>query len=111
MTIPNRSLIISNYTKLSYTMMSLLFRRKRLVFSDNNFQKFPKIDFVELKVGSNNNYWIKLSSIIGNYRPRKTSRLRRKEETSLYKIILCGCLIIQICFTTEPRSGLMTDSG
>ena len=67
-------------------------------------EEFPKI-------GSNNNYWIKLSSIIGNYRPRKTSRLRRKEETSLYKIILCGCLIIQICFTTEPRSGLMTDSG
>ena len=27
-------------------------------------EEFPKIDFVELKVGSNNNYWIKLSSII-----------------------------------------------
>ena len=49
------------------------------------------------------NYWKLLSE--------KTSRLRRKEETSLYKIILCGYLIIQICFTTEPRSGLMTDSG
>ena len=40
-------------------------------------EEFPKIDFVELKVGSNNNYWIKLSSIIGNYCPRKTSRLRQ----------------------------------
>ena len=29
------------------------FRRKRLVFSDNNCQSFPKI-------GSNNNYWTKL---------------------------------------------------
>ena len=59
--------------------------RQAAFFSDNNFQKFPKI-------GSNNNYWIKLSSIIGNYRPRKTSRLRRKEETSLYMIILCSYL-------------------
>ncbi len=31
------------------------------------------------------NYWKLLSE--------KTSRLRRKEETSLYKIILCGYLI------------------
>jgi|GEM_PF-5800894 len=34
------------------------------------------------------NYWKLLSE--------KTSRLRRKEETSLYKIILCGYLIIKI---------------
>ena len=50
------------------------------------------------------NYW-KLSS------KKKQAACGEKEETSLYKIILCGCLIIQICFTTEPRSGLMTDSG
>ena len=64
MIIPNRSLIISNYTKLSYTMMSLLFRRKRLVFSDNNFQKLTIIL-------SNNYYWNQFSEIIGNYCPRK----------------------------------------
>ena len=62
--------------------------RQAAFFSDNNFQdyeftrlntyekkemseEFPKIDFVELKVGSNNNYWIKLLLIIGNYCPKK----------------------------------------
>ena len=43
-------------------------------------EEFPKIDFVELKVGSNNNYWIKLSSIIGNYRPRKNKPLAAKRR-------------------------------
>ena len=43
-------------------------------------EEFPKIDFVELKVGSNNNYWIKLSSIIGNYRPRENKPLAAKRR-------------------------------
>ena len=59
-------------------------------------EEFPKIDFVELKVGSNNNYWIKLSSIIGNYCPKKQAACGEKEETSLYKIILCGYLFINL---------------
>ena len=41
-------------------------------------EEFPKIDFVELKVGSNNNYWIKLSSIIVNYCPRKQAACGEK---------------------------------
>ena len=45
-------------------MMSLLFRRKRLVFSDNNFQKLTIIL-------SNNYYWNQFLEIIGNYCPRK----------------------------------------
>ena len=96
MIIPNRSLIISNYTKLSYTMMSLLFRRKRLVFSDNNFQKFPKI-------GSNNNYWIKLSSIIGNYCPRKM-RLAASYKLFLFTYLFMNIGFVELkvrkCFST-----------
>ena len=75
--------------------------RQTACFSDNNYQKFPII-------GSNNNYWIKLSSIIGNpsagrsqLLSEKTSRLRRKEETSLYKIILCGYLIINYLYNNH----------
>jgi len=48
--------------------------RQAAFFSlDNNFQKFPII-------GSNNNYWIKLSSIIENYRPRKNKPLAAKRR-------------------------------
>ena len=60
-----------------------LFSRLAAFFSDNNFQKFPII-------GSNNNYWIKLSSIIGNYCPRKQAAYGEKKN----KIILCGYIII-----------------
>ena len=54
--------------------------RQAACFSDNNYQDY---EFTRLnthvkkemseefpKIGSNNNYWIKLSSIIGNYCPR-----------------------------------------
>ena len=44
--------------------------------------ELPKLKLLEPIFG---NYWKLLSE--------KTSRLRRKEETSLYKIILCGYLI------------------
>ena len=37
-------------------------------------------------------------------RRAKGSLLKKASETSIM-------IIIQICFTTEPRSGLMTDSG
>ena len=56
-------------------------RRKRLVFSDNNFQdyEFTRLNTYKKKemseelpkIGSNNNYWIKLLLIIGNYCPKK----------------------------------------
>ena len=87
--------------------MSLLFRRKRLVFSDNNFQdyEFTRLNTYKKKemseeltiILSNNYYWNQFLEIIGNpsagrsqLLSEKTSRLRRKEETSLYKIILCS---------------------
>ena len=62
-------------------MMSLLFRRKRLVFSDNNFQdyEFTRLNTHVKKemseeltiILSNNYYWNQFLEIIGNYCPRK----------------------------------------
>ena len=63
--------------------------RQAAFFSDNNYQDY---EFTRL-----NTYEKKEMSIIVNYwklLSEKTSRLRRKEETSLYKIILCGYLYI-----------------
>ena len=55
--------------------------RQAAFFSDNNFQdyEFTRLNTYKKKemseefpkIGSNNNYWIKLSSIIVNYCPRK----------------------------------------
>ncbi len=76
--------------------------RQAAFFSDNNYQdyEFTRLNTYEKKemseefpkIGSNNNYWIKLSSIIGNYCLRKQAACGEKEETSLYKIILCSYL-------------------
>ena len=41
---------------------------------------------------SNNYYWNQFLEIIGNYCPRKQAACGEKEETSLYKIILCSYL-------------------
>ena len=61
--------------------------RQAAFFSDNNYQdyEFTRLNTYEKKEIIVN-YWKLLSE--------KTSRLRRKEETSLYKIILCGYLYI-----------------
>ena len=55
--------------------------RQAAFFSDNNYQdyEFTRLNTYEKKemseefpkIGSNNNYWIKLSLIIGNYCPKK----------------------------------------
>ena len=54
--------------------------RQAAFFSDNNYQdyEFTRLNTYEKKemseefpkIGSNNNYWIKLSSIIGYYCPK-----------------------------------------
>ena len=64
--------------------------RQAAFFSDNNYQdyEFTRLNTYEKKemseefpkIGSNNNYWIKLSSIIGNYRPRKNKPLAAKRR-------------------------------
>ena len=55
--------------------------RQAAFFSDNNFQdyEFTRLNTYKKKemseelpkIGSNNNYWIKLLLIIGNYCPKK----------------------------------------
>ena len=84
--------------------------RQAAFFSDNNYQdyEFTRLNTYKKKemseeltiILSNNYYWNQFLEIIGNpsagrsqLLSEKTSRLRRKEETSLYKIILCGYLI------------------
>ena len=64
--------------------------RQAAFFSDNNYQdyEFTRLNTYEKKemseefpkIASNNNYWIKLSSIIGNYRPRKNKPLAAKRR-------------------------------
>ena len=64
--------------------------RQAAFFSDNNYQdyEFTRLYTYEKKemseefpkIGSNNNYWIKLSSSIGNYRPRKNKPLAAKRR-------------------------------
>ena len=47
-----------------------------MVFSDNNFQEFPKI-------GSDTHYWIKLLLIIGNYCPKENKPLAATPKREL----------------------------
>ena len=65
--------------------------RQAAFFSDNNYQdyEFTRLNTYEKKemseefpkIGSNNNnYWIKLSSIIGNYCPRKQAACGEKKR-------------------------------
>ena len=55
-----------NYSSKQVNKNSLYHAVSRTVFLDNNFQSFPRI-------GSNNNYWMKLLLIIGNYCPKKAA--------------------------------------
>ena len=64
--------------------------RQAAFFSDNNYQdyEFTRLNTYEKKemseefpkIGSNNNYWIKLSSIIGNYCPKKQAACGEKKR-------------------------------
>ena len=64
--------------------------RQAAFFSDNNYQdyEFTRLNTYEKKemseefpkIGSNNNYWIKLSSIIGSYCPRKQAACGEKKR-------------------------------
>ena len=95
--------------------------RQAAFFSDNNFQdyEFTRLNTYKKKemseeltiILSNNYYWnqplarrSQFLAIIGNYCPKK---LRRREETSLYKIILCSYLTIkeQWLYRTEKERG------
>ena len=84
--------------------------RQAAFFSDNNYQdyEFTRLNTYEKKemseefpiIGSNNNYWIKWASIIGNYRSKKNkplaatpkrespSAMDYKKQISIIRIIL-----------------------
>ena len=76
-------------------MMSLLFRRKRLVFSDNNFQdyEFTRLNTHVKKemseeltiILSNNYYWNQFWEIIGNPSAGRSQLL--SEKNAAFRII------------------------
>jgi len=88
--------LLSNHTKLSYSS----FRRKRLVFSDNNYQdyEFTRLNTYEKKemseeltlILSNNYYWNQLLEIFGNYCPRKM-RLAASYKLFLFTYLIINC--------------------
>jgi len=74
------------------------FRRKRLVFSDNNSQdyEFTRLNTYEKKemseeltiILSNNYYWNQFLEIIGNYCPRRKMRLAASYKLFLFTYLL-----------------------
>ena len=64
--------------------------RQAAFFSDNNYQdyEFTRLNTYEKKemseefpkIGSNNNYWIKLSSIVGNYCPKNKPLAAKRRD-------------------------------